>query len=215
MLKLLSDDEVMHGLIQNSYRNFHAKGLDYVCVRRNHDLTVKFYFFDEDCVEAGEIVFPHNHRYDFATTVLAGGLWNKTWVETRYSDAPPFNRFHYRTPLNGGGGFTWDREVKLRGLDCTPYEAGTRYLCPFDAIHTLAQVQRGTVLMLWQYRDTMPVGKPTFAYARSNEPPSLDGLYDKHTPDQIIARLRQIETLSPGICGEHALAKLLSLKEDA
>ena len=30
----------------NSYRDFHAKGLDYLCIRRDLELTLKVYFFD-------------------------------------------------------------------------------------------------------------------------------------------------------------------------
>lgn len=60
-------------LIQNSYRDFHAKGLDYVCLKRTPDHTVKVYFLDGDVSKVPEVVNPHDHRYAFETTVLSGG----------------------------------------------------------------------------------------------------------------------------------------------
>lgn len=221
MLRVLTDDELLAEVSKYSYRNFHAKGLDYICLRRSPELTVKVYFFDGPTIEVSEVICPHDHRYDFGSGVLAGELWNATWREQR--DLPPesafdphrgkiYNRFEFHTPLNGGNGFTWEKEVALTKIGQCPYSPGARYSTGFKEIHTLAHVQPSTVLMLWQYQDVMPIDEASHTYSLNNEPPSLSGLYEKHTPDSIIARLKQLEQLRPGICNQHGLARFV--KED-
>lgn len=177
-------------IIEASFRNFHAKGLDYICLKRSVDLTVKVYFFDE-CCSCPEVVYPHDHRYDFSTKVICGTVAN--WVYRKDELGARFNCFRFYTPLNGGQGFVWDSEARLlRGSDT--YCAGERYVSPFDAIHTIT-VQSDTILMLNQYTDLKAIDQPSFLYSKSNEPISLDGLYEKHTPDQILARLRLLDGL--------------------
>lgn len=48
--------------LKNSYRNYHAKGVDYLCVGRTPQLTQKIYFIDGF---EGDVVVPHDHRYEF------------------------------------------------------------------------------------------------------------------------------------------------------
>ena len=57
----------MEEVLANSFRDFHAKGLDYVCLKRRPSETVKLYFFDGDVSKLPEVVNPHDHRYDFST----------------------------------------------------------------------------------------------------------------------------------------------------
>lgn len=38
----------MAEVLANSYRDFHAKGLDYICLKRSFKETLKLYFFDGD-----------------------------------------------------------------------------------------------------------------------------------------------------------------------
>jgi hypothetical protein len=64
------------------------------------------------------------------------------------------------------------------------------------------------VLLLQQYGDVLAIDEPTHTFASARhgrEPPSLSGLYDKHTPDQITHRLRMLEAMRPGICGRHGI----------
>jgi hypothetical protein len=49
--------------------------------------------------------------------------------------------------------------------------------------------------MLDQYEDTVPEGDPTRTFIRDKAPPSLDGLYERFTPDHVLARLKQLMIL--------------------
>lgn len=205
-------DEILARIIATSYRNFHAKGVDYICLHRSPEITIKAYFFDGPVIGLQEVVCPHDHRYDFATEVLAGGVDNAVWQEVSLQHnnrGEVHARFAFHTPLNGGVGFTFEEEVRLRLLGTQPYRPGCRHMAGFDTIHTLANVLPSTVLLLWQYAAAIPPSWPSHAYCRHREPPSLSGLYDRHKSDSVIVRLRQIETLRPGLCAKHGLAGLL------
>lgn len=199
-------DILMHGLKLHSFRNYHARGVDYVCLSRHKLLTVKAYFFD-DGLQHGNVfgvVSPHDHRYDFASEVVAGRLHDVAWAEDSISPVIA-QRFLWRSPLCGGSGFAWDAEVRLTCAGSQRVDSGQRYLRSYDAIHTLATIQPRTVVVQRQYASARGSSEPTRTYCRDREPPSLDGLYEKHNSDQIITRLRQLEVVRPGLCAAHGL----------
>lgn len=208
MMQVLTDDEVMQLTVDDSFRNFHSKGLDYVCLHRSHELTVKAYFFDE---ANDRVVHPHDHRYDFSTEVLKGRLVNEVYTEEPPGVGWAVQKFAFHTPLRGSGRFEWQEELGLRWSSATNYVEGSRWVSAYDEIHTLSNVRPGTVLLLQQYVSNLPRGEPTYTYCEGMEPPSLDGLYEKHTPDQVVTRLLQLEMMVPGILqryGKHGIAKV-------
>ena len=188
----------------NSFRNFHTKGFDYLCISRTPELTRKVYFFEGDLADLPELVIPHDHRYPFVTTVLAGAVRNKRfyrhgeghpafWSES--SDwAQRFDRFVYRTPLNGGDGFEWVGEEYLAMWPNT--HSATRHdhwRSEADEVHTLDVRCEGTVIMLEQLADELPLDQTTNAWRQAGDrtPPPLDGLYDRMTPDHARTRIGQ------------------------
>lgn len=189
----------------NSYRNFHTRGFDYLCLSRTPELTRKVYFFEGDLHDLPELVVPHDHRYPFVTTVLAGAVANKLFwglrglpaadVRDRWEEQTDlFDHFEYRTPLNGGDGFSWVGERRLWSeKGASRRTRGQHWRSSEADIHTLDIRCEGTVIMLEQLADVLPVGVPTNAYrlAGDRTPPSIDGLYDRMTPDHARTRINQ------------------------
>lgn len=182
-------------ICSNSYRNFHTKDFDYLCMTRTPELTRKVYFFEGDLHGLPELVVPHNHRYSFHTTVLSGAVSNKRFYGCRegYADGKPFESFQYLTPLNGGNGFTWEGSLWMDCYAERPRLRGETWYSHHDEIHTLDIRCEGTVILLEQLADVLPLDKPTYSYrpAGMKDPPSLDGLYDKMTPDHARKRIEQ------------------------
>ncbi len=201
-------DAALAEIIANSFKNFHAKGLHYFCLRRHPQRTVKAYFYDGDAPDSADLVIPHDHRYAFHTTVLAGAavnvLYTERLVKTFLGGDEVYQRFDYLTPLNGGSGFTWHCEAVLRRRQDRLYVRSQSYYMEPDQIHTL-RVRPGTVLLLVQYADQMPIGQPTRAYSKKREPPSLDGLYEKPKPDDIAAWQERLAALAGSDFVERAL----------
>lgn len=188
-------------ILPNSYRNFHAKGFDYLCLKRTPELTLKAYFFEGDVSKLPEVVMPHDHRYAFQTYCLSGAVRNWGFESPDggrdYECASRMDAFAYLTPLNGGDGFTWIAEVELaKFADCYRSRGGS-YRLERDDLHTIQIAADQTVLLLAQFADEIGPDVPTFAYKPVGGPKevSLDGLYDRMDADHALMRLRQVREL--------------------
>jgi hypothetical protein len=113
-----------------------------------------------------------------------------------------YQRLEWRTPLNGGNGFSPAGEARLKRLCAERYQAGDSYHCRADEIHTIS-VQRDAVIMLFQFADTVPIDQPTQTFVPGGKAiiPDISGLYDQMTIDQAIERLGIItEIMGPQSC---------------
>jgi hypothetical protein len=190
---MILDD--LETIAANSFRNFHAKGLDYLCLHRSEVLTIKAYFYEIGDHQPPEVICPHDHRYPFSTHILAGESGH-----IRYREMPPWAKspthqcFRWRTPLLGGSGFEWDYPARLDAQPVEQYHAGQSYWCNADEIHTITIRHPNTVLLLYQHADEVPSfgHTSTFVPGSSREPPRLDGLYDRMPLDQAEQRLAHL-----------------------
>lgn len=184
-------------IVEHSFKDMHIKGFHYLCLNRTETETTKLYFFDGDVSKLPEVVAPHDHRYDFETYVAAGAVEN-VWFRRAVSDemtktaGQMFNWFEYRTPMNGGDGFTFAGEECLYEAHRSRFTNGESYYMQADDLHTIRIAGNETVLMLVQFEDIYPIEKPTSTFFTGNAP-SLDGLYTKFNADEVIALLRRFE----------------------
>lgn len=196
---VIPDRVSIETMVEHSFRDYHVKGFDYLCLERSPKRTVKAYFFAGDIGKLPEVVIPHDHRYAFYTHVAAGEVSNITYRRTfdGHPAARLYDEFEYLTPLNGGDGFAWKAETHLREVADTQYEAGEFYNMLPDDLHTIRIAGPETVLVLHQYEDVVPVGLPTSALrpVGSREPPSLSGLYSRMTADEALSRLALLKRL--------------------
>ncbi len=190
--KAIQNLDSVEEIQKNSYKDFHAKGLDYLCIHRSPGYTVKLYIFEGDVAKAPEVVNPHDHRYDFRTTCLHGNVANSLFAEDVRGEL--WQKFKYDTPLKGGHGFTWDKEVRLRETSRDFYLPGDVWTSHASEIHTLRIQEDQTVLLLEQYKTTQEV---TSTWTKDREPPSLDGLYNKFSPDEVLQHLRLLGFTQP------------------
>jgi hypothetical protein len=146
---------------EHSFKDMHVKGFHYLCLQRSEFETTKLYFFDGDVNKAPEVVAPHDHRYDFETYVAAGAVDN-VWFRRTMSEeiGQIFNWFEYRTPLNGGNGFTFAGEEMLWEANRSRFTKGESYYMQADDLHTIRIAGSDTVLMLVQFEDVYPEGVP-------------------------------------------------------
>jgi hypothetical protein len=189
----------MERVVENSFKDYHVRGFDYLCLKRSPKETVKLYFFDGDVSSLPEVVTPHDHRYDFDTHVLCGESQNVWFRETNRPDQGSlFERFAYETPLCGGDGFTHVGQTRLIESVRASYRAGGRYQMKFNEVHTIRMLSNETVLCLIQYEDRVN-DRPTLTFCRDQEPPSLSGLYRKFSPDEVTALLERLASRAPNL----------------
>lgn len=191
-LSSASDLHLEH-MLKHSYSNFHVSGVDYVCLYRSQRLTRKLYFYDNAPECSSGIVSPHDHRYDFSTRVLAGRLSNLIYEHDNASGRV-FNRFSWDTPLNGGKGFVWQEETRLKESHRDNYYSGEEYFLPIHDIHTI-EVGRETVILLDQFEDRLPVGVPTNTFFVERASPITEGCYEPLPVDRLLSRLKTFYAL--------------------
>lgn len=190
-------DSHVDEMISNSFRDYHVKGFDYICIKRSDRHTVKVYFFDEPFVHMPEVVQPHDHRYRFRTTVAAGRVRNivyQTMADRLDRNDIVYNEFEYLSPLNGWNGFTYKQRTKLAPFSIQDSIRGQCYSQQPKEIHTIRIMQPDTILILDQYEDELALDKPTRFFSRDDAAPNLSGLYNKFTPDQLLARLATLDS---------------------
>lgn len=188
-------------LLDHSYKNFHAKGLDYLCLKRTPEHTVKVYFFDGDADLSAlpEIVMPHDHRYAFDTTILAGAASNLVQARcAEFHGSIRYHAFDWDTPLNGGAGFSYRGVEHLTVPVAFDYESGQGWRSRHSEIHTLRIRRAGTILRLDQWSDVVPVGVPTQTFKLATddrEParPETTGLYERMDADYAARRMLQLQ----------------------
>lgn len=181
-------------IIENSYKDFHAKGLDYICLSRSPEKTRKVYFLNGDVTKVPEVINPHDHRYNFETTVLAGEMSDHVYLPDEHG--MPYQVFDYMTPLNGGNGFTYQGEIPLTKDRIERRCVGEFLRRSASTLHTIQMHRDQTVLLLTQYADIIPIDRPTTCFVRKGEPkPDTSGLYTKFTADEVLQRIDVITRL--------------------
>lgn len=210
MTHLLSDfawDDVdIDHVVEHSYRDFHAKGLDYLCLSRTPELTLKAYFFAEgmDSQKVGEVINPHDHRYDFLTQCFSGTIRNKwfrfppCWDGESIGDecGPMYDVYEWRTPLLGGNGFTHIDSVPLQQYREQDFTPGQQYYMPAPAFHTIQVMAPETCIVLAQYEDEVPADQPTHTFTQAKQPPDIHELYGRFTADQAVKRLALLREMA-------------------
>jgi hypothetical protein len=179
----------MDACIANSFRNYHAKGVDYINLLRHDKLTIKLYFLNPDKIQTigntGYLVNPHNHRYAFGTHVLFGMVGNLNFVESISTiNENIWNRFNYYADRQPNERFEYSHKTELLTSQYGQYQKGDSYYLTTDIIHTLVPFDTPACLLLHQYQDTEMDG--TQFYSLESEAPKFSGeVYSKFTPEEV------------------------------
>lgn len=162
---------------------FHAPEVDYLCLFRSPDLTVKLYDIRQ---REGWLVAPHSHRYAFTEHVLRGIVRHHYFGEHEMGEA--YSAYRYRTPMLGQGG-RWDPlypcGLELRGTELLT--RGDAYTLDASTVHTI-EVVRPALLLVFQGPDTHE-GVTYFPVDR--EPPDVRDLYVPMKAAEVTGRCRR------------------------
>lgn len=153
--------------VKHSFNNYHVEGVKYLNLLRSDRLTVKIYLLDPLLIKPnqdGFLVNPHDHRYNFGTTVLFGAVSNIVFHESPQGNG--WNHFKYQADTKE---FTPKGEVGLNMTEHLFYTSGQTYYTDIEDIHTLRLSDRLTGLLLLQYND---INSLTNFYGREPESPS-------------------------------------------
>ncbi|KAG2392540.1 hypothetical protein C9374_011265 [Naegleria lovaniensis] len=208
-------------LCEHSLKDYHVQGVQYLCLERSHQITTKVYLLDpqlhgarSSCssqihspldsndstpkLDDGHVANPHNHRYHFKTTVLAGQMVNKVfeerpWIETcrnKKDHAHLFWKFAY---FYQNHEFVKMNQVVLEPTQWEHVHLGESYELSPEQIHTIqVSDQEFTVLFLQQFQDVVSNEFPGAFYCRESEPPNVQGLYSRYSEMEVDELRRKI-----------------------
>lgn len=159
--------------LSNSYVDYHVSGVNYVCLHRTDSLTIKLYDITSghDLTFYDWLVGPHNHAYNFHQKVLHGSIQHGIFHES--SSGINVNKYVYKSPLNGGNGFSYDRPTKLR-CSTKKLNKGDEYFLNTSQIHTICPTSNRVILFSMQYEDIL---KETMFFGL--ERPDSTNIYQK------------------------------------
>lgn len=138
----------------NSFENYHAFGVSYLCLHRSAALTVKVYFFSPDTERNsyGWLVWPHNHRYEFESFTLLGEVKN-LWFEV--SEVEKRQPFWLHSYLAEDRKATPVLPIGLKTIANDTIGEGESFKMGIGDIHTLALPagHKETIVAQLQYHD--------------------------------------------------------------
>jgi hypothetical protein len=142
-------------MVQQSIKNFHFPGLNYVCFDFTPHQTIRLYIIEpKDDLDTTNVQI-HNHLYDSQILVLNGAIFNTTYkVNNERSD---FNAYHLTSALHPDNK---EKIVKLRflrrlGLDPQQVfhlKAGDTHYQPHTEIHNVTNdPSKYTAFMVFEF----------------------------------------------------------------
>lgn len=186
-------------LLPHSRHNHHVRGLDYVCLHRSPELTVKAYIFDkpQHAVQHTEndtwLVWPHNHRYAFDHLTLTGRIDNiiVDFAEPG-SHTVPVDIIAYDASERAHEVIGQSRLTRVRRLITLP---GDHFSLDPLTLHTI-QVENDSVAIQVQYgntrRQTILTSPRGFLKNQSYFNPELNQMMSSDTISKHLDRLNQL-----------------------
>lgn len=162
-------------MAEHSVINHHVEGMNYICLHRTNELTVKIYMMEKPTnLNSSYLVHPHSHRYGFDSTVLHGSLAHIRFYKSEGKLYRKWSEFQYRPE---------SRKLEYNE-ECAFYCSlqwhypGDSYYVDSNEIHTLAlNEEHPVVIGLMQYRDErlsselyLPPGMLEPVFPRSRKP---------------------------------------------
>lgn len=150
-------------LANNSVFNHHTNGMIYLCLKRSERETFKIYYCNNvGNPNGGYLVNPHNHRYEFNSTILKGELHHLRFKESnQHGEFVTKNKYNWQT-----------KQLEELGKTCLyPYRddhciENSTYWVSTNEIHTLKLLTPVVIIGLTQYEDTTD---NAFLYKKSTD----------------------------------------------
>lgn len=182
---------------QHSVLDHHVPGLDYLCLQRSPGLTVKVYLTDPARLRpqcSGYLVHPHDHRYAFDTTVLAGLVRHTTFTQ-------------WSVERGGAGCYAYspaqhaflpaEQRYELTAFGSVTYGAGESYHVAVPTVHTIAVPRTApTCLLLLQYADEHDQSTRCFSWY--GPPVVQPSCYRSPTVGETAALVQRVHDLALG-----------------
>jgi hypothetical protein len=137
LAELREDRAAVQDVVRRSY--WHPNGFAKIvlCTSDDPEFRIRLHVWPRSAGERLGESNPHSHRWDFASTVLAGdGLITSQFAESEDSGGS-YDRYRYGTDPGNKAGLAVDGRVRLTEHEMPVIARGRLYTCDTSVIHTV------------------------------------------------------------------------------
>jgi hypothetical protein len=182
------DPRFIEETLSHSYSNFHVPGVEYACLLRTKQLTVKLYYFPTGVGlnNQGLLVHPHDHGYEFETTVLKGQLRNHNYRIER-GDSWAMNQYSSKLKNESGMSMQFLQMVELVEYESRLMNKGQSYNLDTDTIHSISvNPNRDNAILLTQHASKVERESTLIFIPKAEEVPTDVGLYQPMSKERLL-----------------------------
>lgn len=142
--QLLLDEKALEEVQRNSY--YHKNGFRKLVLLKNADFKLRLHLWEANNEKPHENI--HDHRWNFASRLLAGSFQTTMWEED--ATGPETRRNCRYTPAQEADtyGVSEDGQVKLRRKATLTLRAGDLYYMPASTLHQVTDPGKGETVTL-------------------------------------------------------------------
>ncbi|WP_420805373.1 hypothetical protein [Amycolatopsis decaplanina] len=155
---ILGDEEAVRSAAKRSY--WHPNGFAKMVLHASADLRIRLHVWPESSEPSRGESNPHSHRWEFASTIVAGeGLHMVEFRETT-EGGKPYDRYRYGADPANPAALLADGQARL-AVEKTPHvRLGEVYSCDTGIVHTVRPIEAGltaTVVIQGPHRTSTTV----------------------------------------------------------
>ncbi|RSN34977.1 hypothetical protein DMC61_05975 [Amycolatopsis sp. WAC 04169] len=139
--EILGDEEAVRAAAKRSY--WHPNGFAKMVLHASPDFRIRLHVWPESEEPSRGESNPHSHRWEFASTIVAGeGLHMVEFHETA-DGGKPYDRYRYGADPANPAALLADGEARLE-VEKTPHvRLGEVYSCDTAVVHTVRPIAAG------------------------------------------------------------------------
>lgn len=147
---VLRDQNRVEFMKQFSTKRHHVDGLIYLCLKRTEDVTIKLYYIPEVVNTFHNfLVHPHNHRYEFTSTILYGEIDHVRFEKTY--DTASLKRCQYDWKTRK---IIEKERCALKAISVENCKENMSYNVKTNEVHSISII-KPSVIGIVQYQDEL------------------------------------------------------------
>lgn len=185
----------MQYILENSIKDFHFKGLNYICFQFNEHLTIRLYIISptNSPVDTSNVNI-HNHLYDSQILVLSGQITNNVFKKIA---GDQYHHYYLTSALHPDN---VEKKIKLQNLGRVNLELekmiilspGDTHFQDAEEIHNvLNDVTQLTAFMVFEY-PTVKNNSILFSRKDYGDTIPTKDVYNKYTEEEIVDLVSQV-----------------------
>lgn len=196
LAQLLRSEEALCGVQQRSY--YHHNGFRKLVLLQNKAFKLRLHLWEANSERHHENI--HDHRWNFASCLLAGSFQTVIWEED--PSGPEFRLNCTYTPAQGDGhyGVAENGHVRLRQKAVHTLHAGDLYYMPASTLHQVTDPGQGETITL------MLTATPVLEHCKLYAEQSIAERDKVNVPFSAAAIRRELTALLLQTCHQPALA---------